>query len=84
MTPVRKDVGKAILSLNDAQSLRNRRRLDELGLLAVNVLASPGAGKTSVLAPKECLFIKSSEFYASPASAQAPLAMRSNPPNPPA
>jgi hydrogenase nickel incorporation protein HypB len=46
---VRKDVGKAILNLNDEQSLRNRRRLDELGLLAVNVLASPGAGKTSVI-----------------------------------
>ena len=49
MTPTRKDVGKAILSLNDAHSLRNRKRLDELGLLAVNVLASPGAGKTSVI-----------------------------------
>ena len=49
MTPVRKDVGKAILNLNDQHSIRNRRRLDELGLLAVNVLASPGAGKTSVI-----------------------------------
>ena len=42
-------VGKAILSLNDEQSIRNRQRLDALGLLAVNVLASPGAGKTSLV-----------------------------------
>jgi hydrogenase nickel incorporation protein HypB len=42
-------VGKSILSLNDEQSLRNRKRFDELGLLAVNILASPGAGKTSCI-----------------------------------
>jgi hydrogenase nickel incorporation protein HypB len=49
MTQTRKDIGKAILSLNDEQSIRNRKCLDALGLLAVNVLASPGAGKTSVI-----------------------------------
>lgn len=43
------EVGKAILHLNDEQSMRNRRRLEELRLVAVNVLASPGAGKTSLI-----------------------------------
>ena len=46
---MKQSVGKAILALNDEQSLRNRKRLDELGLVAVNVLASPGAGKTSLI-----------------------------------
>ena len=43
------EIGKRILGLNDQQSLANRRTLDELSLMAVNVLASPGAGKTSVI-----------------------------------
>ena len=43
------NVGKAILNLNDEQSLHNRRQLDALKLVAVNVLASPGAGKTTTL-----------------------------------
>ena len=46
---MKQNVGKAILALNDEQSLRNRKRLDALGLVAVNVLASPGAGKTSLI-----------------------------------
>ncbi len=49
MTVSRREIGKAILGLNDEQSRANRRLLDELGLVAVNVLASPGAGKTSVI-----------------------------------
>lgn len=43
------DIGKSILSLNDEQSLRNRQALDATSLVGVNVLASPGAGKTSVI-----------------------------------
>jgi len=43
------NIGQSILHLNDEQSFANRRRFDELGLVCVNVLASPGAGKTSVI-----------------------------------
>jgi hydrogenase nickel incorporation protein HypB len=43
------DSGKPILSANDQRAMANRARLRELGLTAVNVLASPGAGKTSVI-----------------------------------
>jgi hydrogenase nickel incorporation protein HypB len=41
--------GRSVLSTNERQAALNRRRLDALGLVAVNVLASPGAGKTSLL-----------------------------------
>jgi hydrogenase nickel incorporation protein HypB len=40
---------KDILSANDAIAKRNRDRLDERGILAVNMLSSPGAGKTSLI-----------------------------------
>ena len=43
------NIGKSILRLNDEQSLANRKRFDALGLVCVNVLASPGAGKTSLI-----------------------------------
>lgn len=38
-----------ILSANDRIGQRNRRLLDEKGVFAVNLMASPGAGKTSLL-----------------------------------
>lgn len=38
-----------ILSANDRIAGRNRRLLDESGVFAVNIMASPGAGKTSLL-----------------------------------
>lgn len=38
-----------ILSANDVIALENRERLDRSGVLAVNVMASPGAGKTSLI-----------------------------------
>jgi hydrogenase nickel incorporation protein HypB len=38
-----------ILSANDLIAAENRRLLDEHGILAVNVMASPGAGKTSLI-----------------------------------
>lgn len=38
-----------ILSANDLVALENRQMLDEQQVLAVNVMASPGAGKTSLI-----------------------------------
>lgn len=40
---------KDILSANDRIALENRKLLDSKCVLAVNVMASPGAGKTSVI-----------------------------------
>lgn len=42
-------VVEKILSANDQIALENRRLLDEHGIVAVNVMASPGAGKTSLI-----------------------------------
>ena len=42
-------VFKDILSANDRIALENRKSLDNKGVLAINVMASPGAGKTSVI-----------------------------------
>jgi hydrogenase nickel incorporation protein HypB len=42
-------VKQDILSANDRVAGENRARLDAAGLLAVNLMASPGAGKTSVI-----------------------------------
>jgi hydrogenase nickel incorporation protein HypB len=42
-------VVEQILSANDRIALENRRLLDEHGIVAVNVMASPGAGKTSLI-----------------------------------
>jgi hydrogenase nickel incorporation protein HypB len=38
-----------VLKANDAIARRNRERFDELGVLAVNLISSPGSGKTSLL-----------------------------------
>jgi hydrogenase nickel incorporation protein HypB len=38
-----------ILNANDRLALENRRRLDEAGVFGVNIMASPGAGKTSLI-----------------------------------
>lgn len=38
-----------ILASNDDLAALNRQRFDEAGVLAINVMASPGAGKTSVI-----------------------------------
>lgn len=42
-------VMESILSANDRVALENRRLLDEQGAIAVNLMASPGAGKTSLI-----------------------------------
>jgi hydrogenase nickel incorporation protein HypB len=43
------EAGKKVLSINDHQAQRNKQRLDGLHLSAINILASPGAGKTSLI-----------------------------------
>lgn len=40
---------KNILSANDLIAEKNRALLDEKGVLALNIMASPGAGKTSLI-----------------------------------
>jgi hydrogenase nickel incorporation protein HypB len=42
-------VQKRILSANDEEAEENRAALKKDGVLAINVMASPGAGKTSVI-----------------------------------
>jgi hydrogenase nickel incorporation protein HypB len=43
------DVQKRILSANDEVAAENRAAFEGHGILAVNMMASPGAGKTSVI-----------------------------------
>ncbi|MBP1466417.1 hydrogenase nickel incorporation protein HypB [Candidatus Chloroploca sp. M-50] len=43
------NVVQAILSDNDAVATENRAAFDAAGLFAVNVMASPGAGKTALI-----------------------------------
>jgi hydrogenase nickel incorporation protein HypB len=43
------EVQERILSDNDAQAAHNRSHFRELGVLAINLMGSPGAGKTAVL-----------------------------------
>jgi hydrogenase nickel incorporation protein HypB len=43
------EVQERILSDNDAQAVHNRRHFEASGVLAVNLMGSPGAGKTAVL-----------------------------------
>ena len=38
-----------VLGVNDKKAKSNRERLDEHGILAVNIMSSPGAGKTSLI-----------------------------------
>nr|WP_246237590.1 hydrogenase nickel incorporation protein HypB [Caldichromatium japonicum] len=40
---------QGILAANDAQAAHNRAHLDACGVLAINLMSSPGAGKTSLL-----------------------------------
>lgn len=42
-------VVERILSANDSLAAANRQRLDEAPVFAVNLMASPGAGKTSLI-----------------------------------
>ncbi len=49
MAPGQIRVVERILSANDQIAEENQRRLTGLGILGVNIMASPGAGKTSVI-----------------------------------
>jgi hydrogenase nickel incorporation protein HypB len=42
-------VGEDILGANDARARANKARLDNLGIFTVNIMSSPGAGKTSLI-----------------------------------
>jgi hydrogenase nickel incorporation protein HypB len=43
------DVSQRILSANDAVAAENRAALEQAGIVALNLMASPGAGKTSLI-----------------------------------
>lgn len=43
------EVKERILSDNDAQAAHNRNHFEGLGVLAINLMGSPGAGKTALL-----------------------------------
>jgi len=43
------DVSKPILDLNERMAAENRARFDEHGVFVLDLMASPGAGKTSVI-----------------------------------
>ncbi|OGO24287.1 MAG: hydrogenase accessory protein HypB [Chloroflexi bacterium RBG_16_50_9] len=42
-------IGEDILGANEQKARGNQKRLDQNGILAVNIMSSPGAGKTSLL-----------------------------------
>ena len=46
---IRVPVVEQILSANDQLAVTNRARLDAAGVFAINMMASPGAGKTSLI-----------------------------------
>ena len=47
--PQRVTVVEKILNANDQLAFENQQRLDAAGVFAINILASPGAGKTSLI-----------------------------------
>ncbi|MEW6741597.1 MAG: hydrogenase nickel incorporation protein HypB [Planctomycetota bacterium] len=47
--PEKIDIHKKVLSENDRLAQENRARLEERGLCALNLVSSPGSGKTSLL-----------------------------------
>ena len=49
MTQMKIPVVRNILQANDRLAAANRRRFDEAGIFAINLMSSPGAGKTSLL-----------------------------------
>jgi hydrogenase nickel incorporation protein HypB len=42
-------IGEDILGANEQKAESNRKRLDQNGILAINIMSSPGAGKTSLI-----------------------------------
>jgi hydrogenase nickel incorporation protein HypB len=49
MNPIRIPVVEKVLSANDSVAAETRARLDALGIFSLNLMASPGAGKTSLV-----------------------------------
>lgn len=49
MTQVKVPVVRNILQANDRLAAENRRRFDDAGIFVINLMSSPGAGKTSLL-----------------------------------
>ena len=43
------DIVQSILEASDAEAAANRRRMDDAGLLCINLLSAPGSGKTTLL-----------------------------------
>ncbi len=42
-------VGEKILGANEDKAKDNKKRLDKHGILTINIMSSPGAGKTSLI-----------------------------------
>ncbi len=42
-------VGEKILGKNEDKAKENKKRLDKQGILTINIMSSPGAGKTSLI-----------------------------------
>jgi hydrogenase nickel incorporation protein HypB len=42
-------VGEKILGTNDAKAEENKKRLEKHGIFTINIMSSPGAGKTSLI-----------------------------------
>jgi len=42
-------IGEEILGANEAKARGNQKRLDQNGILAANIMSSPGSGKTSLI-----------------------------------
>ena len=49
MKPERVMVVEKIMGANDQLAVLNRKRLDQAGVFSINLMASPGAGKTSLI-----------------------------------
>ncbi|MGC4056185.1 MAG: hydrogenase nickel incorporation protein HypB [Paludibaculum sp.] len=49
MNPIRIPVVEKVLSANDSIARETRAKLDALGIFSLNLMASPGAGKTSLV-----------------------------------
>jgi hydrogenase nickel incorporation protein HypB len=49
MSAIRVPVIEKIFNANDQLAALNRKRLDEAGVFAINLMASPGAGKTTLI-----------------------------------
>jgi hydrogenase nickel incorporation protein HypB len=43
------NIGEQILGANDVKAKENKQRLDKYGILTINIMSSPGAGKTTLI-----------------------------------